>query len=82
MRQHASGMLYSRIGVVVMSQETIVAKALRCIDEVYPNENTLNEVHFPTDAFIEEMVRWLIVQRLMPFRQLLIVEACQQSLTN
>ena len=43
-----------------MSQETIVAKALRCIDEVYPNENTLNEVHFPTDAFIEEMVRWVI----------------------
>ena len=43
-----------------MSQETIVAKALKCIDEVYPDENTLNEGYFPTDAFIDEMVRWVI----------------------
>lgn len=43
-----------------MSKETIVAKALRCIDEIYPEENTLNEGYFPTDAFINEMVRWVI----------------------
>ena len=38
----------------------IVEKALQCIDEIYPSENTLNEGHFPTDAFINEMVRWVI----------------------
>ena len=43
-----------------MSKETIVAKALKCIDEVYPDDNTLNEGHFPTDAFINEMVRWVV----------------------
>lgn len=43
-----------------MSKDTIVAKALRCIDEVYPEDNTLNEGHFPTDTFIDEMVRWVI----------------------
>ena len=43
-----------------MSQETIVAKALKCIDEIYPSENTLNEGYFPTDAFIDEAVRWVI----------------------
>lgn len=43
-----------------MSKDTIVAKALQCIDEVYPYDNTLNEGHFPTDAFINEMVRWVV----------------------
>lgn len=43
-----------------MSKETIVAKALKCIDEVYPSENTLNDSYFPTDTFIDEMVRWVI----------------------
>lgn len=43
-----------------MSKETIVAKALKCIDEIYPSENTLNEGYFPTDAFIDEAVRWVI----------------------
>lgn len=38
----------------------IVEKALQCIDEIYPDDNTLNEGHFPTDAFINEMVRWVI----------------------
>ena len=38
----------------------IVLKALKCIDEVYPDGNTLNEGYFPTDAFIDEMVRWVI----------------------
>lgn len=43
-----------------MSKDTIVAKALKCIDEIYPSENTLNEGYFPTDAFIDEAVRWVI----------------------
>ena len=38
----------------------IVEKALQCIDEIYPSENTLNEGYFPTDAFIDEAVRWVI----------------------
>lgn len=43
-----------------MSKESIVAKALTCIDEIYPSENTLNETFYPTEAFIDEMVRWVI----------------------
>lgn len=38
----------------------IVEKALKCIDEIYPSENTLNETYLPTDAFIDEAVRWVI----------------------
>jgi hypothetical protein len=38
----------------------IVEKALKCIDEIYPSENTLNETFYPTEAFIDEMVRWVI----------------------
>lgn len=41
-------------------KEQIVAKALRCIDEVYPAEDSLNESYFPTETFIDEMVRWVI----------------------
>ena len=41
-------------------KESIVAKALKCIDEIYPSENTLNETFYPTEAFIDEMVRWVI----------------------
>jgi hypothetical protein len=43
-----------------MSADSIVAKALKCIDEIYPSENTLNETYLPTDDFLEEMVRWVI----------------------
>lgn len=43
-----------------MSKESIVAKALKCIDEIYPSENTLNETFYPTEAFIDEMMRWVI----------------------
>lgn len=42
-----------------MSQD-IVAKALKCIDEVYPSEGDINYSGFPTDAFIDEVVRWVI----------------------
>jgi hypothetical protein len=38
----------------------IVSKALKCIDEVYPNDNALNKGYFPTDAFIDEVVRWVV----------------------
>ena len=41
-------------------ERPIVLKALRCIDEIYPSENTLNEGYLPTNAFIDEMVRWVI----------------------
>lgn len=41
-------------------RDTIVTKALKCIDEIYPDENTLNEGYLPTDAFIDEAVRWVI----------------------
>lgn len=43
-----------------MSADSIVAKALKCIDEIYPSENTLNETFYPTEVFLEEMVRWVI----------------------
>lgn len=42
------------------ARDRIVAKALRCIDEVYPSENTINESYLPTDIFIDEVVRWVI----------------------
>lgn len=38
----------------------IVEKALKCIDEIYPSENTLNETFYSTETFIKEMVRWVI----------------------
>lgn len=41
-------------------KDNIVAKALRCIDEIYPAENALNKSFYPTDVFIDEAVRWVI----------------------
>lgn len=43
-----------------MSAENIKAKALKCIDEVYPSADTLNDPYFPVDEFISEAVRWAI----------------------
>lgn len=43
-----------------MSAENIKAKALKCIDEVYPSADTLNDTYFPVDDFIGEAVRWVI----------------------
>lgn len=43
-----------------MSKESIVTKALQCIDEVYPFDNDTNMDGFPTEAFIDEVVRWVI----------------------
>lgn len=41
-------------------KDNIVSKALRCIDEIYPAENALNESFYSTDVFIDEAVRWVI----------------------
>jgi hypothetical protein len=43
-----------------MSVERIKTKALKCIDEIYPSENTLNEGYFPVEDFIDEAVRWVV----------------------
>lgn len=43
-----------------MSAENIKAKALKCIDEVYPSAANLNDPYFPVDAFLDEAVRWVI----------------------
>lgn len=42
------------------AKDRIVAKALRCIDEVYPSESTIIVSYLPTDIFIDEVVRWVI----------------------
>lgn len=52
------------------AKDRIVAKALRCIDEVYPSENTINESYLPTDVFIDEVVRWVI--DIVPSKELTI----------
>ena len=41
-------------------KKNVVAKAIRCIDEIYPAENPVDETFFSVDAFIEEAVRWVI----------------------
>lgn len=43
-----------------MSAESIKGKALKCIDEVYPSADTLNDTYFPVDDFLGEAVRWVI----------------------
>jgi hypothetical protein len=42
------------------AEENIKAKALKCIDEVYPSADTLNDTYFPVDDFLDEAVRWVI----------------------
>lgn len=43
-----------------MSAENIKAKALKCIDEIYPSADPLNDTYFPVDDFLGEAVRWAI----------------------
>lgn len=43
-----------------MAKTDIVTKALKCIDEIYPDANTLNENYLPTEAFIVEAVRFVV----------------------
>lgn len=37
-----------------MKREQIIAQALRCIDEIYPEDNATNGPNFPLDDFIDE----------------------------
>lgn len=41
-------------------RDTIIAKALRCIDEAYPDAESIGEAYFPMEDFIDEVVRWVI----------------------
>lgn len=41
-------------------REAILAKALRCIDEAYPDADSITEGYFPLSDFIAEAVRWAI----------------------
>lgn len=41
-------------------REAILAKALRCIDEAYPDAESITEGYFPLSDFIAEAVRWVI----------------------
>ncbi len=41
-------------------RETILAKALRCIDEAYPDAESITEGYFPLSDFMEEAVHWVI----------------------
>lgn len=43
-----------------MSAVTIIAKALRCIDEVYPAVGSINFSEFPVEEFLDEAVRWVV----------------------
>lgn len=43
-----------------MSAESIIAKALTCIDEAYPYAESIHDGYFPIDSFIDEAVRWVI----------------------
>lgn len=42
-------------------RESIIAKALQCIDEIYPMSNdTYNDAFFPVEKFYEEAIRWAV----------------------
>ena len=49
-------------------KESIIAKASRCIDEVYPSINDLNAPFLPIEQFIEEAAEWVI--KMVPVRAL------------
>lgn len=40
-----------------MKREQIIAQALRCIDEIYPEDNAANSPNFPLADFIDEAGR-------------------------
>jgi hypothetical protein len=44
----------------IAKRDTIIAKALRCIDEAYPDAESIGEAYFPMEDFIDEVVRWVI----------------------
>lgn len=42
-------------------RESIIAKALQCIDEIYPmSDDTYNDAFFPVEKFYEEAIRWAV----------------------
>ena len=43
-----------------MSASGVVAKALRCIDEIYPYDNGINGFSLPVEEFLDEAVSWAI----------------------
>lgn len=44
-----------------MGKDTIIAKALKCIDEVFPlSSGAYNDGFFPIEDFYEEAVRWAV----------------------
>lgn len=43
-----------------MSKTAIVEKALKCIDEIYPSDNTLNGGFYELDTFVNEAARYVI----------------------
>lgn len=44
-----------------MSQQAIIVeKALKCIDEIYPCDNTINNEYLPMDVFYDEAIRWAV----------------------
>jgi len=43
-----------------MSRKTIIAKSLICIDEIYPDNDLINQSFFPVESFIDEATRWII----------------------
>ena len=49
-------------------KESIVARASRCIDEVYPSPNDINAPFLPIEQFIDEAANWVI--RVVPVRAL------------
>lgn len=49
-------------------KDDILAKASRCIDEVYPMPNDINAPFLPTEQFLDEAAEWVI--RAVPVRAL------------
>lgn len=44
-----------------ITKESIIAKALQCIDEIYPiSDDTYNDAFFPVEKFYEEAIRWAV----------------------
>lgn len=44
-----------------MMREKVIARALRCIDEIYPADNDPNTVHFPLTDFVDEAARRVLL---------------------
>lgn len=42
-------------------RSTIKNRALKCIDEVYPDDNTMNVLNFPVDDFLDEAGRRIVL---------------------